>query len=105
MSLENGYSLVSRAVRRALDSQEAAGPQIVNFIFFGEEKPEGLVIYLAYEDAKSLETAQQSGDTEQMRRRVKEALEEEGYPPWPGTVKFVSEQEVNEAGGPWYYFR
>jgi hypothetical protein len=102
---DDRYGLVSRAIQSAIDSGHEPASHIVNYIFFEEEDPARLVIYLAYEDTRSLIAAHDSGETEQLRKSVLKALDDEGYPPWPGRINFVSEEEIDKAGGPWKYFQ
>ena len=105
MSQDDRYELVSRAIQSAIDSRQGVASHIVNYIFFEEENPAQFVIYLAYEDTGSLRAAEKSGETEKIRSSVLKALDDEGYPPWPGRISFVSEEEIDKAGGPWKFFQ
>ncbi len=105
MEGEDRYGRVSRSIARVLDGQATGGPRIVNTIFFGEEDPEELVIYLAYEDAKTLKAAQKGGDTGRIEGALLAALKHEGYPERPIQILFISEEEVEKSGGPFNYFK
>ncbi len=105
MDGENGYKKISGVIERVLDGQAADGPRVVNFIFFGEEDPDQLVIYLAFEDSKTLKAAEKSGDAGRIAGDLSAALKDEGYSARPIEILFISEQEVEESGGPFKYFK
>jgi hypothetical protein len=105
MEGEDSFSRVSRSIARVLDGQPKGRPRIVNTIFFGEEGPEELVIYLAYEDAKTLTSAQKGGDAGRIEEALLAALRDEGYPERPIQILFISEEEVERSGGPFTYFK
>jgi hypothetical protein len=104
MEGEDMFNRVSRAIARVLDGQGADGPRIVNSIFFGEEDPGQLVIYLAYEDSRTLASARKGGDTGRVQGALLAALRDEGYPDRPIRIEFISEEEVEKSGGPFKYF-
>jgi hypothetical protein len=103
-------TIVTQALGRVLDSHQDLSPPIVNHLFYGaiDIDPKHLVIWLAFADADALREAEGQGHCRQLRKAIKAALKAGGYPPDVLSkihIGFVSEEEVEAAGGPWIYFR
>jgi hypothetical protein len=102
---EDRYKTVSGAIGRVLDGQAPDGPRVVNSVFFGEDDPGSLVIYLAYEESKTLRAAEKGGYTARIEEALRAALRDDGYPDGPITISFISEEEVEKSGGPFKFFK
>ncbi len=103
-------AIVSSAVAVTQRAMAAHKPAISNSIFYGatEFDPRNLVIWFAFRDDAALQMAIQNGLPDQIRAVTQRALVEAGYPGEfvrPSAIGFVSEKAVNDAGGPWIYFR
>jgi len=98
-------AMVRVAMWRVRRSLSCLSPPIVNHIYFGAGNPDLLSIYLAYTDRAALKEAREKGHPDLIRAEILAALMDVGYPGEPNEVRFISEEEVNEQGGPWKYFR
>jgi hypothetical protein len=101
--------VVERALARVLKLRGNLFPPITNAIFYGalEIHPKYLVVWFAFRDANALKLAEEQGYFQRLQQDMLQALADEGYPidTLPeNRIGFVSEEEVNRAGGPWYYF-
>ncbi|MCB0032536.1 MAG: hypothetical protein KDE51_00835 [Anaerolineales bacterium] len=99
-------------IGRALtaDLYEGLQPTIVSDVVYGaiEIDPALLTIKCLFLDTAALREAQENGTCVIIKQRILEALQKEGYPQKGVegvSVGFASQQEVDEAGGPWHYFR
>lgn len=102
-------AIVQRALDQVLRAFYDLDPPITNFIFYGaiDIDPIYLTIWFAFADAAALQLAQERGHCQRLGAAVRTALISGGFPAdklRDGAVGFVSEQEVEEAGGPWLYF-
>jgi hypothetical protein len=101
--------IANRAIQHVLDAHEDMRPPVVNHLFYGatDIHPRHLVIWLAFADTPALQEAEKRGHCRLLRREIRAALRKGGYPAEVLSkihIGFVSEQEVEEAGGPWIYF-
>lgn len=99
-------------IGRALTAELYADlhPPVVTDVVYGaiEIDPAFLTIKCLFKDAAALQEAQENGTCATIKQRIIEALQTEGYPPKGVegvSVGFASQQEVDDAGGPWHYFR
>ncbi len=103
-------ALVERAIQRTLASVGPLAPPVVDHIFYGATgiDPKNLVIWFAFADEAAVAQAKAQGHADLLRRRLLAVLAEEGYPPKAldaPHIGFVGKKEVDDAGGPWMYFR
>lgn len=70
--------------------------------------PATLTIQCLFADNDALREAHTNGTCDLIKQRIKDGLRREGYPE-KGVkgvqIGFASWQDVDEAGGPWRYFR
>ncbi|WP_420629184.1 hypothetical protein [Candidatus Leptofilum sp.] len=100
----------SWAVARLRQQHEQLEPPLVNQVVIGspEIHPRHLSIALAFRDDAALAEAKRKGHFGLLRQDLLKLLAEAGYPTnflAACFLDFVSETAVNEAGGPWIYFR
>ena len=98
------------AVQRLRTLHETLEPPLVNHLVIGSPHihAKHLIITLAFKDDAALAEAKSKGLFSQLRRDLLKLLAEEDYPLdslESNFLDFVSETAVNEAGGPWIYFR
>ena len=101
-------SIITRAF--AHNIYDGLTPPIVDDEVYGAYwiDPATLTIQCLFENNDAVREAQENGTCDTIKRRIKTALRREGYPE-KGVkgvqIGFASWQDVDDAGGPWRYFR
>lgn len=108
MNEQELQSIITRAF--AHDIYDGLTPPIVDDEIYGAYwiDPATLTIQCLFENNDAVREAQENGTCDTIKRRIKRALRREGYPE-EGVkgvqIGFASWQDVDDAGGPWRYFR
>lgn len=101
---------VTAAIQQTCQALGNLTPPIVDYISYGaiDLDPRHLAVWFAFADNAALAEAQACGHPAHIRSTLLRMLRKQGYPAEALSeihVGFVGKQEVDEAGGPWIYFR